>query len=239
MHAKTDRKKTSAKKQTLVQQAYEQIKENIILLRFLPGQYLNEASICESLGLGRTPVHQALQLLQLEGLIEVLPRKGIIVQPDGANEILKILEARRIVEPPLAEKAAQRIGSGELEKFEIDVLLQIANEPDGAADPADIDAFISNDRRFHCLIGELSGNAILSEFAKTLHERSCRFWYLNIWQTLNVEVSKNMHIDIANAISAADEKKASDSMMAHIDNLTERLKKLPPNAFGIAGARRM
>ena len=79
------------KQRPLVQQAYEQIREKIIQLQFLPGQFLNEAAICKTLEMGRTPVHQALQLLQLEGLIEILPRKGVIVQPDGANEILKIV----------------------------------------------------------------------------------------------------------------------------------------------------
>lgn len=221
------------KQKPLVQQAYEQIREKIIRLQFLPGQYLNEAAVCETLGLGRTPVHQALQLLQLEGLVEILPRKGVIVQPDGASEILKILDARVIIEPELARKAAQRSRSGEIDDLELAFLEKLSVEPDEKADPPDIDAFIANDRAFHRKIAELSGNSILGEFARTLHDRSCRFWYLNLWQTLNVSVSKQMHIDIVRAITAGEGDKAAQAMRAHIENLAERLKRLPPNAFGV------
>ena len=230
------RKKTAAagKDKPLVQQAYEQIREKIIRLQFLPGQYLNEAAVCETLGLGRTPVHQALQLLQLEGLIEILPRKGIIVQPDGAKEILKILEARITVEPALAGKAAELSEAGEISVEALAELSELAQEPDETLDPPDIDAFVANDRAFHRKINELSGNSILGEFATTLHDRSCRFWYLNLWQTLNVSVSKNMHLNIARAIVEGDKKMASQAMHDHIFELTERLKRLPPNAFGVA-----
>ena len=221
------------KQRPLVQQAYEQIREKIIQLQFLPGQFLNEAAICKTLEMGRTPVHQALQLLQLEGLIEILPRKGVIVQPDGANEILKILEARMTIEPELARMAALRAGRGELSTGDMSELLELAKETDPDIDPPDIDLFVTNDRRFHRKIGDLAENSIMSDFAKTLHERSCRFWYLNLWQTLNVELSRGMHIDIAQSIVSGEADAAASAMRAHIENLSNRLKRLPPNAFGM------
>src|ERR1700679_872511 len=82
---------------SLTDQAYEAIKEKVITLYFLPGQYLNEAAICDLLDLGRTPFHQALQRLQLEGLIDVVPRKGVIIQPDSVSQILEFLDARMVV----------------------------------------------------------------------------------------------------------------------------------------------
>ena len=87
------------KKASLVGTAYEQIKESIITLHFLPGQYLNEGSICALLQVGRTPVHQALQRLELEGLVEIMPRKGVIVLPDSISEIIKILNPVRQSKP--------------------------------------------------------------------------------------------------------------------------------------------
>src|SRR5581483_3676924 len=81
-----------AKDGSLADTAYAALKEKIVKLYFLPGQYLNEGALCELLGVGRTPVHQALQRLQLEGLVEVMPRKGVIVQPGSIPEILKILD---------------------------------------------------------------------------------------------------------------------------------------------------
>ena len=84
--------KAPIKHGSLVAKAYEDIKEKIITLYFLPGQYLNEAAISGLLQVGRTPVHQALQRLELEGLVEIMPRKGVVVLPDSISEIIKILE---------------------------------------------------------------------------------------------------------------------------------------------------
>ena len=87
--------KAPIKHGSLVAKAYEDIKEKIITLYFLPGQYLNEAAISGLLQVGRTPVHQALQRLELEGLVEIMPRKGVVVLPDSISEIIKILEFAR------------------------------------------------------------------------------------------------------------------------------------------------
>ena len=87
--------KEPAKPSSLAAQAYEEIKEKILTLYFLPGQYLNEGALSRLLDVGRTPVHQALQRLELEGLVEIMPRKGVIVLPDSITEIIKILEFAR------------------------------------------------------------------------------------------------------------------------------------------------
>src|SRR5262249_40064779 len=103
--------KPPAKHNSLVNKAYEEIKEKIITLYFLPGQYLNEDAISELLQVGRTTVHQALQRLELEGLVEIMPRKGVVVLPDSISEIIKILESRAAVEAELAKAAAARVSA--------------------------------------------------------------------------------------------------------------------------------
>src|SRR5262245_36101744 len=108
---KNAKRKPVAKGGSLTAQAYEQIKEKILTLHFLPGQYLNEGALCAMLDAGRTPVHQALQRLELEGLVEIMPRKGVIVLPDSISEIIKILESRAAVEAELAKAAADRVSA--------------------------------------------------------------------------------------------------------------------------------
>jgi DNA-binding GntR family transcriptional regulator len=218
----TQTKAAPEKSQSLVEQAYESIKERIINLHFLPGQYLNEAAICALLKLGRTPVHQALQRLQVEGLIEVLPRKGIIVQPDSLSEIMKILDSRVTVEPELARVAAARVAAGEITA---DHLLPLATATIDQ-DPPDIAAFSFNDRTFHREIAQLSGNPVMSDFARVLHERSTRFWYLNLWQTIDVALSNKQHAEIAAAVIAGDGTLAARRMLDHISALRARLAKL-------------
>ncbi|QTG16913.1 GntR family transcriptional regulator (plasmid) [Agrobacterium tumefaciens] len=222
------------KKVPLVAQAYEAIKEKIITLHFLPGQYLNEAAICAQLELGRTPVHQALQRLELEGMVEVLPRKGIIVQPDSLSEIIKILDSRLTVEPELARGAARRVASGDASSETLMKLKAIATATDAHKNPPDIASFTANDRWFHRELAELSGNEVMRDFSVKLHERSTRFWYLNLWQTIDVPATNRQHAEIAEAVIAGNEEDAAERMRIHILALREKLLKLQkssPNAF--------
>jgi DNA-binding GntR family transcriptional regulator len=217
---------------SLVARAYEEIKERIIKAYFLPGQYLNEGAICALLGLGRTPVHQALQRLQLDRMVEILPRKGVIVLPDSIAEVIKILDSRMAVEPELARHAAERAtpdGAAELKA--------LAGVQKSDPNLPDIDAFTTSDRAFHRKLAEISGNQMLSDFARNLHERSWRFWYLHLWQTLDIAASTREHTAIADAVAAGDGDAAAEAIRAHITSLRERLSQIQ-NSRGGARADR-
>lgn len=218
--------KNAKEKLSLTEFAYEQLKERILALHFLPGQYLNEGSLSEQLDVGRTPVHQALQRLKEEGLVEILPRKGIIVQPDSLGEILNILDSRLTVEPQLAEFAANRVAGGKVPEAEVANMKELATSTPEDTHLPDIALFSSNDRKFHVAVANMSGNPVMADFARKLHERSSRFWYLNMWQTIDVAASNAQHLKIANAVADGDGKAASESMHAHILALRERLKQL-------------
>lgn len=203
---------------SLAANAYESLKEKIIVGYFLPGQYLNEAAICHQLGYGRTPIHQALQRLHHEGLVEIVPRKGIIIQPETAGLIIEILDARIIVETELARAAAKRATKESVNELER-VLLDHASPVAGSA----IDEFVDRDRAFHAKIASMSGSKVLSDFARTLHERSIRFWLLTMWQTLDTVASNRQHRAILNAIRRHDPSAASKAMRAHLLSLRSRL----------------
>jgi len=217
--AKTQRKPAS-KGGSLAEQVYEQLKETIITLHFLPGQYLNEGALCAMLGVGRTPVHQALQRLELERLVEIMPRKGVIVQPDSIAEILKILDSRVTVEAELARNAAQQRTPEDTE-----VLKMLARRGYGNGQPADVDTFITGDRAFHEQFAKMAGNVVLSEFARSLHERSIRYWYLHLWQTMDTKATIRQHSAIADMIAKGDGDGAAKAVREHIESLRERLIK--------------
>src|SRR5262245_12070185 len=167
--ATAPKRKPASKGGSLAAQAYEQIKEKILTLHFLPGQYLNEGALCAMLGAGRTPVHQALQRLELEGLVEIMPRKGVIVQPDSILEVVKILDSRVTVEMELARNAAELATPEDAE-----VLKTLARRGYGNGQTTDIDPFITGDRAFHEKFAKLAGNLVLGDFARSLHERTIR-----------------------------------------------------------------
>lgn len=211
---------------SLVARAYEEIKEKIIKVYFLPGQYLNESAICDLLGLGRTPVHQALQRLEIDGMVEIMPRKGVIVLPDSIAEIIKILDSRMAVEPELARHAAERATPETAAELQA-----LASVQKTDSDISDIDAFTHSDRAFHRKLAEMSGNQVLSDFARNLHERSWRYWYLHLWQTLDIGANNHQHTAIADAVSTGNGEAAAEAMRAHISSLKQRLSQIQ-NARG-------
>jgi GntR family transcriptional regulator, rspAB operon transcriptional repressor len=213
-------RRPAGKGNSLAAQAYEQIKERILTLHFLPGQYLNEGALCAMLDAGRTPVRQALQRLEIEGLVEIMPRKGVIVQPDSIAEILKILDSRVTVEAELARNAAERATPGAAEE-----LKALARQGYGNGQPADIDTFTAGDRAFHGKFAQLSGNPVLIDFARSLHERSVRYWYLHLWQTMDAKVTIRQHTAIADMIARRDGDGAANAVRDHIESLRERLLK--------------
>jgi GntR family transcriptional regulator, rspAB operon transcriptional repressor len=217
--------KPPPKQGSLVERAYQEIKEKIITLYFLPGQYLNEAAISSLLDVGRTPVHQALQRLELEGLVEIMPRKGVVVLPDSISEIIKILDSRAAVEAELAKAAAERVSAEDGK-----ALLALASATRHTKSGPGMDDFIAGDRAFHRKLAECSGNTVLSDFAQQLHERSIRYWYLHLWQTMDVPATTRQHAAIADAIARHDGERAAAAMREHIESLKGRLMQIQETA---------
>ncbi|HAE00603.1 MAG TPA: GntR family transcriptional regulator, partial [Rhodospirillaceae bacterium] len=87
---------------SLTEQAYRQIEERIVTLRLEPGEVLSEASLSLELGIGRTPIREALQRLAREGLVNILPRRGILVSDINVRNQLELLAVRREVERLMA-----------------------------------------------------------------------------------------------------------------------------------------
>lgn len=210
---------------SLTQRAYEALRDKILTLHFLPGQYLNESTISQALQLGRTPVHQALQRLQQEGLVAIVPRKGILIEPDSIAKILEVLDARAVIEPELV-RAATRHVAGE----SIAALERVLERDSSAHGGGAIEAFVELDREFHGVLTDMSGNRILGEFAKTLHDRSARYWQAYMWQTFDPKTTARQHRRILDALAAGNAQDAADAMRDHILDLRSRLVHLQANA---------
>src|SRR5712691_4662276 len=104
-------------RQSLRDAAYEAIKHRIITCKYKPGECINEASVSALLGLGRTPVHQALDRLMLEEMVQVIPRKGVIVKPVILHDVMQMIDVRLINETQCARLAAERAEDIHIEKL--------------------------------------------------------------------------------------------------------------------------
>ncbi len=192
--------------------AYDQIKHLIITCAFRPGEYINELQLSVSLGIGRTPVHQALDRLMVEGLVDVIPRKGVIVKPVTLNEVLNIIDVRLLNEGHCARLAAMRGDSSDLSS-----LVDILKRTEHWSGKRDVEKMMLLDREFHLAVAKASKNDVLGELLRTLHERSLRYWFISLNEPgyfLAVQVE---HSAIIEAILERDGDAAEQAMRAHIE----------------------
>jgi DNA-binding GntR family transcriptional regulator len=203
---------------SLREQAYQAIKERILALELKPGQFLNELTLCEMLGMGRMPVHQAVHRLMADGLLEIIPRRGIVIRPDSLNEILTLLEARGAVEPNIAALAAERAT-----RDQIATLQRLLRESARLVDQRHRGAFMAVDRAFHQAVAEAAGNVILVDAQRPLHERSVVIWHVRRFVSDGLRRTQQEHEAVFAAIKRKDPEAARAAMQAHLDGLGKRL----------------
>ncbi|MGA0266220.1 MAG: GntR family transcriptional regulator, partial [Lysobacterales bacterium] len=128
---------------SLAEQAYSELERRLVMLELHPGQFLQEKNLTETLGLGRTPVREAVQRLTETGLLKIYPRKGILVQPVQAESLGQVLETRRVLERLLVVKAAERADEPQRTRLE-----KLAGALDSASDAASDAAHLQADTFF-------------------------------------------------------------------------------------------
>jgi DNA-binding GntR family transcriptional regulator len=199
-------------RQSLRDQAYEAIKDRIITCKFKPGECINEASVSALLGLGRTPVHQALDRLMLEEMVEVIPRKGVIVKPVILHDVLQMIDVRMINESQCARLAATRADDSHIQG-----LSKIIDQAKTAIGRRDINALMTLDREFHMLLASASQNFELAEIIRKLNERSLRFWFISFTTPDHHRSFQQQHEDLFDAIRDRDADAAEQAMRVHIE----------------------
>jgi DNA-binding GntR family transcriptional regulator len=205
---------------SLKEQAYQAIKHRIITCAFEPGQELSENAVANALKIGRTPVHQAFDRLHSEGLVDVQPRKGVIVRPINLDEVIEIIETRLLNETFAVRLAAERASSAEIVAIR-DVLLRVTQ----VADQDDVEQMMLLDRDFHRLIARAAHNTVLADVLLKLHERSLRLWFISLATSGHQARVHEEHQRIVDAISHRDVDAAQTAMRLHIDSFRQNVLK--------------
>lgn len=205
---------------SLTEQAYLTIKDKILSLELRPGLFLNEAALCEITGLGRMPVHQAIQRLRVEGLIEVIPRKGLVIRFDSLHDILELIEARLAIEPEVVALAAQRASQAQL-----DALARLLKKSKALTSQTKREEFAQIDHAFHSLIADAAGNKFLADAQRPLHDRSSMIWHLRVMPEDGLVLTQREHEAIYHPILKQDAQSARSAMKEHLLSLQRRVLK--------------
>ena len=190
----------------------------IVTLQLAPGAVVSETALSSRLGIGRTPIREALQRLARERLIVVLPRRGIMVAEVNIRTQLRLIETRREVERLLARLAAKRATDAQRQRFR-----EIAAGMEKAAKANDDVTFMSLDREFNTLELEAAQNEFAAGAMILMHGLSRRFWYIHYKEVADMPLTARQHADIAQAIADANPRAATeavDRLMDYIEKFT-------------------
>ena len=195
--------------------AYQALREKIISRELAPGQRLDLNRIEAQMGISRTPLKEALARLEMEGLIEILPRSGTYVTAPTPADIAESFDLRLALELFAVEIVAQTLGDSEIEQVRVLVrqLRQLAHSPDR---DAIYPQYLALDRQFHGLLIALAGNRRLRKVhqREDLHAQMARIRYHRSERDLGL--AQTEHEELLRALEARDPQAARDVMRAHL-----------------------
>ncbi len=209
------------------QRVYRLLKADIVRGVFDMGEMLNEGQLAQRYGVGKTPVREALGVLQQEGLVEALPRVGYLTSRVTLRDVDDIFELREIVEGSAAEKAAGTITEETLQR------LEQLHWDFGAGDRESYLRFLEENLEFHCTIAAATGNRQLVEIVARLLEQMQRLVILRLDISPSLEDLVGEHRELLAALRDRDPARARAHMVLDITNThqaaLDSLKKLMAN----------
>ncbi|MCG8595221.1 MAG: GntR family transcriptional regulator [Kiloniellales bacterium] len=223
--AKSAAKKAPPPRASLVDRAYREIKSRIMGNRYPPSLQVLEQDLALQLGMSRTPVREALIRLEKEGLVEILPRRGMRVVPIAPEDMRDIYEVLTCLEARAAERLAERRPP----KAELVPLIAAVELMETSLDQDDLDTWAQADEDFHRLLLELCGNRRLATMAMTVFDLVHRARMVTLRMRPLPKKSSRDHRALIEAILAGESRRAYELHYQHRHQamrlLTEILKR--------------
>ena len=210
----------AADARSLADQAYYRIRELIVTLELPPGSLVNERALMEQLGVGRTPVREALRTLARECLVDVYPRRGMFVSPVDVGDLAGLAEVRTTLEGHAARLAAER--ATDAERAETDVLLA---ELDGIS-ARDERSLIDLDQRLHRHVYRCAHNSFLEGTLNEYYMLTLRIWFLVLDRVVRLGDAIQEHRELLEAIRDRDPARAEDVMRRHVEGFEQAIRRV-------------
>jgi DNA-binding GntR family transcriptional regulator len=200
---------------SLADQAYLAIRELIIRLELAPTEVISERELMERLGIGRTPVREALRRLAQEQLVEVFPRRAMLVSGVDVRDLARISEVREALEPEAARLAAERATAAERDELRA-LLAEIGTNAN----------LIELDERIHRAVYRAAHNELMATTLGQYYVLALRIWMIALDRAHGLEEAVEAHRDLLRAIVDGDGERAATLMRAHVDNFEQAMRKV-------------
>ena len=201
----------------LAGQAYQQLRDKIVRLQLAPGDVLREDDLRQQLGIGRTPIREALQRLAREHFVTVIPRRGMYVSGIEVSELSMLFETRTVLEPYAARLAAAR-GTEAHWTAMADAL--------GPSDSSheNSNELMVTDRRCHEIMWEAADNRFLLDTLDMLYAQSDRLWHLYLADVAYMSEAVAEHHEILDALRTRDGDGVAALVEDHVRAFDEQIR---------------
>jgi DNA-binding GntR family transcriptional regulator len=206
---------TALQASSLADRAYLSIRDLIVSLELAPGALIDERRLIETLGIGRTPVREALRRLAQEQLVEVFPRRGMFVTGVDVRDLERISEVRAALEPAAARLAAERATDEERDR-----LADLSDQIKSGAD------LMRLDERIHRAVYAAAHNDLLEKTLGEYYVLALRIWMIALGRAQDLEDAVEAHRDLVQAIVVGNGDRAADVMRAHVENFEQAMGKV-------------
>ncbi len=207
-------------KYSLRGRVFNKIREDILSGKYKQNEELKEAAIGAELGVSRTPVREAFRQLELEGLLKMVPNKGVYVTGITAKDVKDIYMIRSLLEGLCAKLATQNITPELMDEMEENVYLSEFHEKKGH-----YEQMAQLDNRFHEILYESCDSKMLEHLLKDFHEYVYRVRKTTLSTENRGKASNHEHKDIMEAIKARDGERAEKLANLHMVNAYDNIVK--------------
>ncbi|WP_209125643.1 GntR family transcriptional regulator [Alkalihalobacillus sp. BA299] len=192
-------------------QVYRELKSSILLGKISTGDFIQERSIAEQLGVSRTPVREALKRLEFEGWLETIPWKGVIVKEIEEQDVIEVFQCRLANEIFVIKHITPNITDEQL-----DDLQNIFDNMKIALTENNSDEFIHEDRKFHMYLAQLTNNSRLIQFLDNLSDQMLRLGIRAITRESRTVETLEEHEKLLLALKRRSTEEAVKAMEEHI-----------------------
>jgi DNA-binding GntR family transcriptional regulator len=191
--------------------ATELIREAIIDGRLEPGQRLKEEELARELGISRTPIREALLMLQAEGLVDAIPNRGAMVRVHTADDLEDLYQLRALLEGYAARRAATRITDEEVE-----TLRESCARFDALDSEKELREFVRENMVFHTAILDIAGSSRLTSMVRRVIELPLVYRSYIWYSSDQKRISAHYHRQIVTALGDRDAERAELIMKEHV-----------------------
>lgn len=211
---------TEVEELSLAERAYRAIRDRLVMLEIRPGAPINEEQLGQSLGLGRTPVREALKRLQYERLITTYPRRGTFATDVNITDLAHISEVRQELEPLAAAQAARRATVGDRAKL-TDLLEELSSAGTAGREAAEL---MRLDLRVHRAIYTATHNPYLEDTLVRHDNLATRIWCLFVDRLDDMAGHVEEHGPLIEAIVAGEADKAGRLARSHVEGFERAIR---------------